>query len=104
MHANPDAELFVHPECGCTTSALWLAGPASCRPSAPTSCPPAACWTLRATGASSKVLVATEIGMLHQLRQVNGLTDFEPVNPRAICPFMKMTTPDKLLRCLGEQG
>src|ERR1700712_4477688 len=23
---NPDAELFVHPECGCATSALYLAG------------------------------------------------------------------------------
>lgn len=24
--ANPDAELFIHPECGCATSALYLAG------------------------------------------------------------------------------
>ena len=24
--ANPDAELFVHPECGCATSALYLVG------------------------------------------------------------------------------
>ena len=24
--AHPDAELFVHPECGCATSALYLAG------------------------------------------------------------------------------
>ena len=24
--AHPDAELLVHPECGCATSALWLAG------------------------------------------------------------------------------
>src|SRR2546422_1937975 len=24
--ANPDADLFVHPECGCATSALYLAG------------------------------------------------------------------------------
>ena len=24
--ANPDAELYVHPECGCATSALYLAG------------------------------------------------------------------------------
>ena len=23
--AHPDAELLVHPECGCATSALWLA-------------------------------------------------------------------------------
>src|ERR1700722_11585837 len=24
--AHPEADLFIHPECGCTTSALWLAG------------------------------------------------------------------------------
>ena len=24
--ANPDADLFIHPECGCATSALYLAG------------------------------------------------------------------------------
>ena len=23
--AHPRSELFIHPECGCTTSALWLA-------------------------------------------------------------------------------
>jgi quinolinate synthase len=46
------------------------------------------------------VLVATETGMLHQLRQVNRTTDFRPVNPRAVCQFMKMITPAKLLRCL----
>ena len=26
VDAHPDAELFVHPECGCATSALYLAG------------------------------------------------------------------------------
>ncbi|MCT3016904.1 quinolinate synthase NadA, partial [Propionibacterium freudenreichii] len=26
VHDHADAELFVHPECGCTTTALWLAG------------------------------------------------------------------------------
>ena len=24
--AHPEAELFIHPECGCATSALYLAG------------------------------------------------------------------------------
>ena len=44
------AELLVHPECGCATSALWLAGPG--RPagrSARTSCPPVAWSTPPAT-------------------------------------------------------
>ena len=55
----------------------------------------------RATSAD-RVLVATEVGMLHQLRAANPDTTFDPVNPHAICPFMKQTTPDKLLTCLRE--
>jgi quinolinate synthase len=51
---------------------------------------------------AKQVLVATEIGMLHQLRQANRVTDFQPVNPRAACPYMKMSTPEKLLRALRE--
>jgi quinolinate synthase len=48
------------------------------------------------------VLVATEIGMLHQLRKANHTTAFEPVNSKASCRYMKMTTPLNLLRSLRE--
>ena len=51
---------------------------------------------------SAKVLVATEVGMLHQLRLANPTTSFEPVNERASCPYMKMTTPAKILASLQE--
>ena len=49
-----------------------------------------------------RVLVATETGMLHQLRRANPAVRWEPVNPGAVCRFMKMTTPAALLRCLRE--
>ena len=55
----------------------------------------------RSTTAST-VLVATETGMLHQLRRANPAVRWEPVNPGAVCRFMKMTTPASLLRCLRE--
>jgi quinolinate synthase len=48
------------------------------------------------------VLVATEIGMLHQLRRAAPEVDFRPVNDRASCRYMKMITPAALLRCLRE--
>jgi quinolinate synthase len=50
-----------------------------------------------------KVLVATEIGMLHQLRRANPDTDFQPVNPQAACKFMKMITPEKLITALRDE-
>ena len=100
--AESAAELFIHPECGCSTAALWQAGTGDL---------PAGRTRVLSTGgmldaardtAASAVLVATETGMLHQLRQANPAVRWEPVNPDAVCRFMKMTTPATLLRCLAE--
>jgi quinolinate synthase len=100
--AAPDAEVLVHPECGCATSALWLAGTGDL---------PRERTHVLSTGGmleharrtrAPRVLVATETGMLHQLRRANPAASFEPVNPRAVCVYMKMTTREVLLRCLRE--
>ena len=100
--ANPDADLFVHPECGCATSALYLAGegivPAEQVKILSTGDMVA---EARATKARS-VLVATEVGMLHQLRRAAPEIDFRAVNERASCRYMKMITPAALLRSLRE--
>jgi len=102
VEAAPDAELLVHPECGCATSALWMVSDGQL---------PSERVHILSTGGmldearrttAKRVLVATEIGMLHQLRQANPTTQFEPVNSRAACPYMKMSTPEKLLRALRE--
>ncbi len=98
--SEPDAELFVHPECGCATSAMYLASEGVV---------PAERTHILSTGGmldaarttkAKKVLVATETGMLHQLRKVNVTTVFEPVNRAAVCKYMKMITPEKLENAL----
>ena len=100
--AHPDAELFVHPECGCATSALYLAGEGVVPDEKVKILSTGGMLdAARATGAR-QVLVATEVGMLHQLRKAAPDVDFQPVNDRASCPFMKMITPAALLRCLRE--
>ena len=113
--AYPDAELFVHPECGCATSALYLAG---------TGAVPADRVKILSTGGMldaarasqavndlatadgpgqvKTVLVATEVGMLHQLRRAAPEIDFRAVNDRASCKYMKMITPEALLRSLRD--
>ncbi|MGH3507294.1 MAG: quinolinate synthase NadA [Nocardioidaceae bacterium] len=100
--AAPDAEVFVHPECGCATSALWMAGMGDL---------PAERTHILSTGGmldeartttARQVLVATEVGMLNQLRQANPNAVFEAVNPRAECSYMKMTTPGALLAALRD--
>jgi quinolinate synthase len=97
---NPDAELFVHPECGCGTSALWQAGTGDL-PGARVLSTGGMLDAARSTRAGA-VLVATETGMLHQLRKANPAVRWEPVNPDAVCRYMKMITPDALLRCLRD--
>ena len=100
--AHPDAELFVHPECGCATSALYLAGEGSFPEERVKILSTGGMLdAARETGAR-QVLVATEIGMLHQLRRAAPDVDFRAVNDRASCRYMKMITPAALLRCLVE--
>src|SRR6185436_13167249 len=88
--AHPDAELYVHPECGCATSALYLAGEGAF---------PEDRVKILSTGGmldaarethARQVLVATEVGMLHQLRRAAPEVDFRAVNDRASCKYMKM--------------
>ena len=100
--AHPEAELLVHPECGCASSTLWLASE-GVLPAGRTHIASTGGMVDLARAATAKtVLVATEIGMLHQLRKVNDHSEFVPMNPQASCTFMKMTTPELLLRCLRE--
>ncbi|WP_433604624.1 quinolinate synthase NadA [Prescottella agglutinans] len=100
--SHPDAELFVHPECGCATSALYLAGEGFVPEDKVKILSTGGMLdAARETGAR-QVLVATEVGMLHQLRKAAPGVDFQAVNDRASCPYMKMITPAALLRCLVE--
>ncbi|WP_326947350.1 MULTISPECIES: quinolinate synthase NadA [unclassified Amycolatopsis] len=99
---DPEADLFIHPECGCATSALYLAGEGAVAPERV---------KILSTGdmvheardtKAKTVLVATEIGMIHQLRKAAPDIDFRAVNDRASCRYMKMITPAALLRCLRD--
>jgi quinolinate synthase len=100
--SHPDAELFVHPECGCATSALYLAGEGSFPADRVHILSTGGMIDAAKTAKSREVLVATEVGMLHQLRKAAPGIDFQAVNDRASCKYMKMITPAALLRCLTE--
>jgi len=78
--AHPGAPVIAHPECGCATHALpyvdrVLSTDGMVRFAEETRAP--------------EVLVATEVGILHRMRKLNPTTSFEPIDARAICPYMK---------------
>jgi len=100
--AAPESELFIHPECGCATPALWLSGTGDLAAERTHVLSTGGMLERARTTQARSVLVATETGMLHQLRRANPLIQWEPVNPNAECVYMKMTTPDVLLRCLRD--
>ena len=100
--SHPDAELFVHPECGCATSALYLAGEGAVPDDRVKILSTGGMLDAARATDAKQVLVATEVGMLHQLRRAAPETEFLAVNDRASCPYMKMITPAALLRCLRE--
>jgi quinolinate synthase len=100
--ANPDAELLIHPECGCSSAAIYLMGEGAL---------PADRTRILSTGGmvkeslqspAKRFLVATETGILHQLRKANPDKVFEPINEYAVCRYMKTITPEKLTRSLRE--
>ena len=100
--SHPDAELYVHPECGCATSALYLAGEGAFPEDRVKILSTGGMLDAARTSHAKQVLVATEVGMLHQLRRAAPDIDFQAVNDRASCKYMKMITPAALLRCLVE--
>ena len=98
---NPEADLYIHPECGCANSAIYLAGEGLVDESRVHMLSTGQMLDEAKNQQTGTVLVATEVGMLHQLRQTAPDIDFKPVNERAACAYMKMITPAALIRALA---
>jgi quinolinate synthase len=92
----PDAELLVHPECGCASQAMAFAGPRTKILSTERMVDHAR------TSPRDRFLVATETGILHRLRKDAPGKRFEPVREDAVCRFMKMITLEKVRDSLRE--
>ncbi|MBI3666985.1 MAG: quinolinate synthase NadA [Acidobacteria bacterium] len=96
----PDAELLIHPECGCASSCLaktMQAGPAFGK--AYFLSTEQMLWHARRSP-SREFIVATEMGMVYRLRKEVPEKTFYPVSYLAVCEYMKMNTLEKLLDSL----
>jgi len=92
----PDAELLVHPECGCASQAMAFAGEHAHILSTE------GMLTFAQQSEQKRFKVATEIGILHRLHKELPDKSFEPVNGEAVCRFMKMITLEKLRDSLRD--
>ncbi|MGZ6267024.1 MAG: quinolinate synthase NadA [Candidatus Limnocylindrales bacterium] len=97
--AEPQAELLIHPECGCTSQIIEAVGDA---PSAEFGGSPAhilsteGMVTYAERSNADSFLVATEVGILHRLEQKAPGKRFTPVSREAVCQYMKLTTLEKV--------
>ena len=103
---HPDAEMIIHPECGCTTNLMYQAENGS-----PKNGNGHGHVKFLSTGGmikhvkespSKEFIIATETGMLYPLRKDNPEKVFYPARENAVCKYMKMITLPKVLRSLEE--
>jgi quinolinate synthase len=103
--AHPGADFLIHPECGCSTSVMEYVAAGDVQADGV---------RMLSTGGmlayareheadqGGAVIVATETGMLHPLRQAAPGVDFVAANEAAHCRFMKMITLPKLRDALRD--
>lgn len=100
MEEHPDVELLLHPECGCVSSCMAKAADGTL--------PQDRTFFLSTEGmlrhigqsGAKEFAVGTELGILHRLNKQYPDTTFYPVNPEAVCAFMKTITLDNVLHSL----
>jgi len=97
---HPDVELLLHPECGCVSSCMARALDGTLPHDRTFFLSTEG--MLRHIGESSakEFAVGTEMGLLHRLRKQFPQRSFHPVNPNAVCAFMKTITLDNVARSL----
>jgi quinolinate synthase len=88
---HPQAKVMVHPECLPSVIALADAVLSTSK----------MCKFAQET-AVKEIIVGTEVGLIHRLKEDNPTKEFYPVSERAVCPNMKRITQEKILWALEE--
>lgn len=95
----PNAEILIHPECGCSTNCMMNSAVYyDCKDA-----------HIYSTGGmleharksdASEFVVATEVGIIHRMEKENPEKTFIAANENSVCEFMKMITLEKLYNTL----
>jgi quinolinate synthase len=100
VESHPDIELLLHPECGCVSSCMAKAMDGSLPQDRTFFLSTEGMLRHIAASPAKEFAVGTELGILHQLEKKHGDRKFYPVNPNAICSFMKTITLDRVIHSL----
>jgi quinolinate synthase len=100
LDEHPDIELLLHPECGCVSSCMAKVMDGTLPRDRTLFLSTEGMLRHVAGSAAGEFAVGTELGILHGLRKSFPQKTFYPVNPNAVCAFMKTITLDNILRSL----
>ena len=95
-----DAELMIHPECGCASSCLYKVQTGVIPHEKAYFLSTEQMIERAKVSPAKKFIVATEKGMVYRLRKEMPAKEFIPISENATCQFMKANTFDKLLDSL----
>ena len=90
--AYPEAEVLVHPECGCAGQLIYSVGRGDIDPDGLHITSTEGMIRTVTQRPAKQFIVATETGIMHRMRQVAPEKQFIPADPEAVCAFMKTIT------------
>jgi quinolinate synthase len=102
LEEHPDIELLLHPECGCVSSCMAKALDGTLPADRTFFLSTEGMLRHIASSGAKEFAVGTELGILHSLRKQHPERTFYPVNPNAVCAFMKTITLDRIVSSLEE--
>jgi quinolinate synthase len=98
----PQAEVLIHPECGCVTSTLYYLNHERSLNGNTRVCSTEQMMERARVSPARQFVVATETGVLHRMRKENPEKAFYAVADDAECRYMKMITLEKLRDSLRD--
>ena len=98
--AYPDAEVLVHPECGCAGQLIYSMGLGDINPDGLHITSTEGMIRKVTERPATQFIVATETGIMHRMQQVAPAKQFIAADPEAVCAFMKTITLPAVLDSL----
>jgi quinolinate synthase len=89
---HPDAEVLIHPECGCAGQLIYSMGLGDVDANGVHIESTEGMVQKARHGDADTYIVATEVGILHRMQQIAPNKSFLPADPEAQCAFMKTIT------------
>ena len=90
--AHPDAEVLVHPECGCAGQLVYSMGMGDIDPEGLHIASTERMIQLVAERPATEFIIATETGIMHRMEKLAPEKAFLPADPEAVCAYMKTIT------------